>query len=126
MTNIYNLVRAVAVTVLLFFAESCFFAPSVAERLSDTIEYVESAESMTTEEWEVIKEEYYMTVDEFRANIDSYTEKEKQEIYGLIGKMNGIIAKREAGQAIGRFNEILESLPSMLDGFVEGITGGEN
>lgn len=125
MTYIYKLVRAVAVTALLFFAVSCFFAPSVQQRLSDTIEYVENAESIPAEEWESIKEEYYMTVDEFRANLDSYSEEEKQEIYVLIGKMNGIIAKREAGRAVGRLNEILESLPSVLDGFVEGLTGGE-
>ena len=125
MTIIYNLIRVVTVAAHLLLVGSCFSAPSIQERLSNTIEYVENVESMTTEEWEAVKEEYFMTVDEFRANVDSYTEEERHQIYAQIGKMNGIIAKREAGQAIGRFNEILESLPSMIDGFVEGLTGGE-
>ena len=42
-----------------------------------------------------------------------------------MGKMNGIIAKREASKVMGRLNEIVESVPSLLDGFVEGLTGGE-
>ena len=104
---------------------SCVSNISLSARLTDIIEHVETSESISDEEWEYIKEDYYLLVDEFKANISTYTEEEKSQIYEQIGKMSGIIAKREAGQTIGRFNEVLESLPSMLDGFLEGITGGE-
>jgi hypothetical protein len=86
---------------------------------------VEYSDVITDEEWIGILEEYNTIVDEFNQNLDLYTEEEKQEVYKLIGKMNGIIAKREAEKAVGRLNDVIESLPSMLDGFVEGITGGE-
>lgn len=112
--------------VFLILAVASCVSQSLVERLKDLVEYAENVEGIPDEEWESIKQDFYMTVDEFRVNLDTYTTEEKAEAYELIGKMNGIIAKREAGQAIGRFNEILESLPSMLDGFVEGITGGEN
>lgn len=104
---------------------SCVSNVSLSARLADILEYVETSESISDEEWEYIKEDYYLLVDEFKANISTYTEEEKSQIYEQIGKMSGIIAKREAGQTIGRFNEVLESLPSMLDGFLEGITDGE-
>lgn len=125
MARICNFTRAVSMTVLLFFAVSCFFSPSVSEQLTSIIEEVEYSDVITDEEWIGILEEYNTIVDEFNENLDLYTEEEKQEVYKLIGKMNGIIAKREAEKAVGRLNDVIESLPSMLDGFVEGITGGE-
>lgn len=104
---------------------SCVSVLPLPARMSNVVEYVDATESMSDEEWEYVKEEYYLLTDEFRANISSYTEEEKQEVYALMGKMNGIIAKREASKAMGRLNEIVESVPSLLDGFVEGLTGGE-
>lgn len=104
---------------------SCVSVLPLPARMSNVVEYVDATESMSDEEWEYVKEEYYLLTDEFRANISSYTEEEKQEVYALMGKMNGIIAKREASKVMGRLNEIVESVPSLLDGFVEGLTGGE-
>ena len=104
---------------------SCVSVLPLPARMSNVVEYVDATESMSDEEWEYVKEEYYLLTDEFRANISSYTEEEKQEVYALMGKMNGIIAKREASKVMGRLNEIVESVPSLLDGFVEGLTDGE-
>lgn len=105
---------------------SCVFEAPLSERMADIVEYAENTPAISDEEWECVKEDYYLLADEFRANISSYTEMEKQEIYELMGKMNGIIAKRNTGKFIDGLNEFSTSLPSLIEGFVQGITGENN
>lgn len=112
--------------VLLGASVSCSFSAPLSERLADVVEYAANTQTMSDEEWEYVKEDYYLLTDEFRANLSTYTEEEKQQMYELMGKMNGLIAKREAGKFMDGLNELSNSLPSMIEGFVQGVTGENN
>lgn len=101
---------------------SCAYNVPLPERLDNVVELAEADPAMDYESWEALKEEYYMIMDEFRATASNYTREEKQEIYRLSGKMNGIISKRTAGQVIDGLKDLNESLPAMVDGFIEGIS----
>lgn len=113
---------SVLMAAFLILAVASCVSQSLVERLKDLVEYAENVEGIPDEEWESIKQDFYMTVDEFRVNLDTYTTEEKAEAYELIGKMNGLIAKREATKAAGDIANFIESLPSVIDGFVEGFT----
>ena len=100
---------------------SCVSSIPLSTRLSNVIEQVETSEYISDEEWEEIKEEYFMLVDEFRVNIDIYTEEERTEIYEQIGRMNGVLVKREANSIVSSLKELNNSLPSIVQGFMEGF-----
>lgn len=100
---------------------SCVSSIPLSARLSNVIEQVETSEYISDEEWEEIKEEYFMLVDEFRVNIDIYTEEERTEIYEQIGRMNGVLVKREANSIVSSLKELNNSLPSIVQGFMEGF-----
>ena len=102
---------------------SCTFATPLPQRLADVVEYAENNKSMSDDEWEYVKEDFYLLTDEFRANLNTYTEEEKQTVYELMGKMNGLIAKRESNKFMDGLNELSNSIPALIDGFVQGITG---
>ena len=112
--------------VVLLFSVSCSFVAPLPQRLSDVVEYAENNQAISDEEWEYLKEDYYLLTDEFRANLSTFTEEEKQDMYELMGKMNGIIAKREANKFMNGLNELSNSLPSIIEGFVQGFTGENN
>lgn len=112
--------------VVLLFSVSCSFVAPLPQRLSDVVEYAENNQAISDEEWEYVKEDYYLLTDEFRANLSTFTEEEKQDMYELMGKMNGIIAKREANKFMNGLNELSNSLPSIIEGFVQGFTGENN
>lgn len=100
---------------------SCVSNVSLSARLADILEYVESSESISDEEWEYIKEDYYLIVDEFKATHSAYSEEEKSLIYEQIGKMNGLLAKREAGSIVEAIEEFNNSIPSIVQGFIDGF-----
>lgn len=112
--------------VVLLFSVSCSFVAPLPQRLSDVVEYAENNQAISDEEWEYVKEDYYLLTDEFRANLSTFTDEEKQDVYELMGKMNGIIAKREANKIMNGLNELSNSLPSIIEGFVQGFTGENN
>ena len=109
--------------LLLILTLSCTFATPLPQRLADVVEYAENNKSMSDDEWEYVKEDFYLLTDEFRANLNTYTEEEKQTVYELMGKMNGLIAKRETNKFMDGLNELSSSIPALIDGFVQGITG---
>lgn len=109
-----------------FLATSCVFSAPLSVRLSDVVEYAENSQSVSDEEWELIKEDYFLLTEEFRANLSTYTDEEKQVVYELMGRMNGLIAKRGAGRFMEGLNELSTSLPAMIEGFVQGLTGENN
>lgn len=100
---------------------SCLTNVPLSSKLAAIVEFVEETPNISDEEWELLKEDYYMIAGEFKANVNSYDDAEKQEMYHLIGKMNGFIAKREAHNAIGGILELGNSVPSIIDGFLEGL-----
>lgn len=120
MIRISKLFKVLIAAVMISTVASCV-SPSVVDRLTALVEYSESVEGIPDEEWESIKQDFYMAVDEFRVNLESYSEEERTQIYELIGRMNGIIAKREATEAVGDITNFIESLPSIINGFVEGF-----
>ena len=111
---------------MLILSVSCAFVTPLPQRLSDVVEYAENNQAISDEEWEYVKEDYYLLTDEFRANLSTFTDEEKQDVYELMGKMNGIIAKREANKIMNGLNELSNSLPSIIEGFVQGFTGENN
>lgn len=111
---------------VLILSVSCAFVAPLPQRLSDVVEYAENNQAISDEEWEYVKEDYYLLTDEFRANLSTFTDEEKQDVYELMGKMNGIIAKREANKIMNGLNELSNSLPSIIEGFVQGFTGENN
>lgn len=111
---------------VLILSVSCAFVTPLPQRLSDVVEYAENNQAISDEEWEYVKEDYYLLTDEFRANLSTFTDEEKQDVYELMGKMNGIIAKREANKIMNGLNELSNSLPSIIEGFVQGFTGENN
>ena len=112
--------------IVLFLSVSCSFVAPLPQRLSDVVEYAENNQAISDEEWEYVKEDYYLLTEEFRANLSTFTDEEKQDVYELMGKMNGIIAKREANKIMNGLNELSNSLPSIIEGFVQGFTGENN
>ena len=113
---------SVLMAAFLILAVASCVSQSLVERLKDLVEYAENVEGIPDEEWESIKQDFYMAVDEFRVNLESYSEEERTQAYELIGRMNGIIAKREATETVGDIANFIESLPSIINGFVEGFT----
>ena len=111
---------------VLILSVSCAFVAPLPQRLSDVVEYAENNQAISDEEWEYVKEDYYLLTEEFRANLSTFTDEEKQDVYELMGKMNGIIAKREANKIMNGLNELSNSLPSIIEGFVQGFTGENN
>lgn len=111
---------------VLILSVSCAFVTPLPQRLSDVVEYAENNQAISDEEWEYVKEDYYLLTEEFRANLSTFTDEEKQDVYELMGKMNGIIAKREANKIMNGLNELSNSLPSIIEGFVQGFTGENN
>lgn len=112
--------------LVLALSVSCTFVAPLPQRLSDVVEYAENNQSISDEEWEYVKEDFYLLTEEFRANLSTFTDEQKQEVYELMGKMNGIIAKRETNKIVNGINELSNSLPSIIDGFVQGFTGENN
>ena len=112
--------------IVLFLSVSCSFVAPLPQRLSDVVEYAENNQAISDEEWEYVKEDYYLLTEDFRANLSTFTDEEKQDVYELMGKMNGIIAKREANKIMNGLNELSNSLPSIIEGFVQGFTGENN
>lgn len=104
---------------------SCQTNVSLPSKLAAIVEFVEETPNIPDEEWELLKEDYYMITSEFRANVTSYDDAEKQEMCRLIGKMNGLIVKREAHSVIDGILELGNSIPSVLDGFLEGLNKSE-
>lgn len=90
------------------------------------MQYAENIQNISDEEWEAVKEDYFLLTEEFRANVSAFTEEEKQEIYHLMGRMNGLMAKRETGERMNEIYEISNSLPSLIEGFVQGLSGENN
>ncbi len=102
---------------------SCVSNLPMSARMQNILDTAECSAGMSDEEWDILIDEYYTLSEEFRANLSSYTPEEKQEIYQKIGKINGIITKREASRIMDTVTEIGNSLPALLDGFVSGLTG---
>lgn len=107
--------------ICIFASVSCMTSIPLSSKLAAIVEYAEETPDMPEDDWELLKEDYYMLTGEFRANLNSYDDAEKQEIYHLIGKMNGLIAKREARGVIDGILELGNSVPSIVDGFLQGL-----
>lgn len=110
----------------LILSVSCSFSAPLSVRLADVVQYAENIQNISDEEWEAVKEDYFLLTEEFRANVSAFTEEEKQEIYHLMGRMNGLMAKREMGERMNEIYEISNSLPSLIEGFVQGLSGENN
>lgn len=110
----------------LILSVSCSFSAPLSVRLADVVQYAENIQNISDEEWEAVKEDYFLLTEEFRANVSAFTEEEKQEIYHLMGRMNGLMAKRETGERMNEIYEISNSLPSLIEGFVQGLSGENN
>lgn len=111
--------RTAILSCLALLAVSC--VKSLPSRLDELVEYVQNSEALTEEDWQIVEDELYMISEEFKANLNSYSEEEKKDIYAKIGKLNGVIARNSANDFIDSIKELGNSLPSAIEGFINGF-----
>lgn len=92
-------------------------SPTLVERFASLEEYCEGVDSFSSEEMGYVVDEYRQLVSEFTETIDSYSDAEKEEIYGYAGRIGGIITRHTADKSVKAILEGLGALPSLLDGF---------
>ena len=66
-------------------------------------------------------EEYKVMVSQFKEEVGGYSDKEKESIYQSIGRINGILAKRNIYSSLKDIGDFLNSIPDIVEGFFDGL-----
>lgn len=111
------LVSFFAVVVCL---SSCVDRRGISERMTDVVNQALS-EPISEDDYQLILDQYVMLVDEFYANLDTYTTEEKKEVMAQIGKMSGVIARRGTNTILNRIEGIMDGFPALMEGFLDGF-----
>lgn len=89
-------------------------------------EYVTQAESnckyWTEADWELSQEEYNLLLQEYEENYSKLTQEEKDAINRAIGRYNGLLVKQGIESAAGALQELGESIPSLIEGFMSAFS----
>lgn len=109
----------------LLFICSCDKKQSAIDHLSDFVEKVEKkAPEYTEDDWEQANKEY----EELIAEIGKYeySGEETKQIAEMKGKFAGIKAKSSVNKFIDGIDKAAKEVKGVIDGFTEGLTGGND
>lgn len=81
----------------------------------------EHIDLMSEEEVSSLIEEYKVMVSQFKEEVGGYSDKEKESIYQSIGRINGILAKRNIYSSLKDIGDFLNSIPDIVEGFFDGL-----
>lgn len=81
----------------------------------------ERIDLMSEEEVPSLIEEYKVMVSQFKEEGGDYSDKEKEAICQSIGRINGILAKRNIDSSLKDIGDFLNSIPDIVEGFFEGL-----
>lgn len=81
----------------------------------------ERIDLMSEEEVSSLIEEYKVMVSQFKEEVGGYSDKEKEAIYQSIGRINGILAKRNIDSSLKDIGDFLNSIPDIVEGFFDGL-----
>ena len=88
--------------------------------LNAHIENVEkNCDSYSSEDWELANMEFEAIVAQIEANYDTMTTEEREIAMKAIGRYYGLATKRGIENAAHEIQKIFESLPSLIDGFMD-------
>lgn len=93
----------------------------MVERMHTLADAITSEQPMDEDQFQKYADEYQMLLGEFSANLDTYTEEELKLIVYDIGRINGVIASREASNYMRDIIGSVGLLPSLANGFMDGF-----
>ena len=85
----------------------------------------EHMDSMSENDVSSLVEEYKETVSQFKEEGDGYSDREKEAICQSIGRINGMLAKRNIDSSLKDIGDFLNSIPDIVEGFFDGL-GNDN
>ena len=92
------------------------------DRLNVHIENVEkNYKTYSSEDWELANMEFEAIVAQIEANYDTMTIEEREIAMKAIGRYYGLAAKQGLEDATKEIQNIFESLPSLIDGFMDAF-----
>ena len=92
------------------------------DRLNAHIENVEkNYKTYSSEDWEQANLEFEAIVAQLEENYETMTIEEREVALKAIGRYYGLAAKQGFEDAAQEFQKIYESLPSLIDGFMDAF-----
>lgn len=92
------------------------------DRLNNHIEKVEkNYKTYSSEDWELANLEFEAIVAQIEENYHTMTNEEREIALKAIGRYYGLAAKQGFEDAAQEVQKIYESLPSLIDGFMDAF-----
>ena len=110
--------------ISLLLLTSCDKKQIAIDNLRDFVEKVEKkAPSYTSDDWDKVDAEYKEIISDI--NKYQYTDEEKKQISKMTGKYAGIKTKYSVNQFIEGIGDAVKEIRSTIEGFKDGLAGGE-